>query len=617
MKILLVENDTLLGASLIKVLKVNHYAIDLAGDGQIGLDLATTVEYDSIVIDVQIPKLDGISLCRQLRSQGYRQPIVLLIGDDSDAVAIAGFDAGADDYICKPYVPEVLLARMRTLLRRSGAIAATISSQNSRATLTWGKLCLDLDSGRVTFGEQIIILTATEYKLLELLLRNPNRIFSRSAILDRLWGFDDAPTDRAINTHIKDLRKKLKAGGLSEEMIETVYGMGYRLKPAPQPPSQTEALSALARVSAEYRSALETQVTLLERAKTALLTGSLEPELRAAAKHEAHKLAGSLGLFGYPQGSKLARSIEHLLLSDRLFPPEDITRFSELVILLQQDIAKTPSTSLSSSTSASSSTHEVLAIDDDATLTERLKAEAEAWGFNLKIATNPAIARWRLAKSTPDVVLLDLSFPESEENGLTLLREISEQWADLPIIVFTSKDDLSDRLAASRLGARQFLHKSATIEQIFQAIRLVLPKPQPTAKILIVDDDPAMLALLSAMLTPWGLEIVTLSEPQHFWNVLVTTSPDLILLDLEMPQVSGLELCQVVRQDVKWGDVPILVVTAHTDTEALQQAFGVGADDFITKPVLEPELVTRILSRIERNRLQPRTENKSSTEENQ
>ena len=91
-----------------------------------------------------------------------------------------------------------------------------------------------MDSDRVTFGEQLISLTATEYNLLELLRRNPDRIFSRSAILDRLWGFDDAPTDRAINTHIKDIRKKLKAGGLTEEIIETVYGMGYRLKPFSQ-----------------------------------------------------------------------------------------------------------------------------------------------------------------------------------------------------------------------------------------------------------------------------------------------------------------------------------------------------------------------------------------------
>jgi CheY-like chemotaxis protein len=153
------------------------------------------------------------------------------------------------------------------------------------------------------------------------------------------------------------------------------------------------------------------------------------------------------------------------------------------------------------------------------------------------------------------------------------------------------------------MGARQFLHKPATTAQIFQAIAQVRTATQrSSAKVLIIDDDPEMLALLSSMLTPWGLETITLSDPQQFWKVLVTASPDLLLLDLEMPGVSGLELCQVVRQDAQRGDLPILVVTAHTDAQFLQQAFAAGADDFITKPVLGPELVTRVLSRLERIR---------------
>jgi CheY-like chemotaxis protein len=155
----------------------------------------------------------------------------------------------------------------------------------------------------------------------------------------------------------------------------------------------------------------------------------------------------------------------------------------------------------------------------------------------------------------------------------------------------------------SRLGARQFLQKPATTEQIFQAITHVLPQAQTSdTRVLIVDDDPVLIHALSALLTPWGLEVVTLTEPQRFWEVLIATEPNVLVLDLEMPLVNGLELCQVVRQDSQWGDLPILVVTAHTDAECLQQAFAAGADDFITKPVLGPELVTRVLSRIERTR---------------
>ena len=617
-KILLVEHDRLVSATLLKVLGTHHYTIDLASDGQAGLDLATIVEYDLILLDLQLPKLDGITLCRQLRSQGYHKPILLLTAKDADADVVAGFDAGADDYISKPCATEALLARMRTLLRRSKALSPGGSTQDSSANkLTWGNLCLDMDSGRVTFGKQVIPLTATEYNLLALFLRNPDRIFSRSAILDRLWGFDDAPTDRAINTHIKDVRKKLKAGGLTAEIIETVYGMGYRLKPCPPAPSSSNNpdtdrtrkpksrvgyQSAIDKVLERFRGVFDQQIALLEQAKTALLAGNLEAELQQRAKNEAHKLAGSMASFGYPEGSKLARSAEHLLMKDQPFSAEEITRVSEMVTALQQELAKPPVT-LTTSPVPTILSHRVLVVDDDTALTERLQAESETWGLRIKIAPNLTAARSRLALSMPDVMLLDLSFSETEEDGLTLLRELNSRSPNLPIIVFTGRDSLADRLAVSRLGAKQFLHKPATTEQIFRAISRVLPNPKTSeAKILIVDDDSVMLAKLSALLTPWGLDVTTLVEPQRFWEVLISTVPDLVLLDLEMPLVNGLELCQVVRQDVQWGDLPILVVTAHTDPESLQQAFAAGADDFITKPVLGPELVSRVLSRINRNR---------------
>ena len=618
-KILLVEDDTLLSATLAKVLEANHYTIDRASDGQAGLDLATAVEYDLILLDVQVPKLDGISLCRQLRSQGYRKSILMLTGNYSDADVVALFDAGADDYISKPCTPEVLLARIRTLLRRTVALSSAGAAKDSSLTLSWGNLCLDIDSGRVTFGEQLISLTATEYNLLELFLRNPDRIFSRSAILDRLWGFDDAPTDRAINTHIKDIRKKLKAGGLTEEIIETVYGMGYRLKPFSQStPSDSNnsgsddtpkhkfprgERSGIDKVLERFRGVFHQQLAVIEQAKTALLAESLEVELQQAARQEAHKLAGSMASFGYPKGSQLARSAEHLLMKDPPFTAVEITRLSEVVTALQQELAKPPVTLITSSV-PTILCHQVLVVNGNAALTEPLKAESEAWGLRIKIAPNLTVARSRLALSSPDVMLIDLSFPGTEEDGLALLRELTELTPQLPVIVFAGRDTLTDRLAVSRLGAKQFLHKPATTEEIFRAISRVLAKTQSLqAKVLIVDDDAAVLAHLSALLKPWGLEVITLTEPQRFWEMLVTTSPSLVILDLEMPQVSGLELCRVVRQDIQWGDLPILVVTAHTDAESLQQAFTVGADDFITKPVLGPELVTRVLSRIERTRL--------------
>ncbi|MBN3877392.1 MULTISPECIES: response regulator [unclassified Nostoc] len=607
MKILLVEDDVLLSTALFELLNANRYTIDIASNGQAGLELALSTEYELILLDWLIPKLDGITLCRQLRSQGYRKSILLLTGKNSNADIVAGLDAGADDYVIKPFDPEALLARIRSLLRRNGAI--------SSSTLTWGNLCLDQSAGRVTYNQQEIPLTATEYKLLELFLQNPDRIFSRAVILDRLWGFDDAPTENAVSTHIKDLRKKLKPVGLTEEFLETVYGMGYRLKPAPnrsifvmetnqdgkKKPGPKD-MTSVNRVLERFRNSFVGQVAVLEQAKTALLAGNLNEDLQQRALREAHKLAGSMGSFGYPEGSRLARKIEHLLLEDSLLSPEQISNFSQLVTALQQELTK-PAVTSTAANVPMKQTHRLLVIDDDTMLTEQLQAEADSWGIRIKVAPNLATARSLFSLKAPDAVLLDLSFTEIEEDGLILLSEIVERSPNIPVIVFTGRDSLADRLRVSRLGARQFLHKPATTEEIFQAIARVLPQPQTSeAKVLIVDDDPVILAGLSALLTPWGLEVITLSQSQQFWKVLIATSPDLVVLDLEMPIVNGLELCKVVRQDAQWGDLPILVVTAHIEPEFLQQAFAAGADDFISKPVLGPELVTRVLSRIQRTR---------------
>ncbi|MBD2203522.1 response regulator [Calothrix sp. FACHB-1219] len=609
MKILLVEDDILLSRALVELLSANNYNIDIANNGQTGLDMAILTEYQLILLDWQIPQLDGISLCKQLRSQGYNKPILLLSAKNSNVDVVTGLDAGADDYVIKPYEPEGLLARIRSLLRRSGAICSS--------KLSWGNLCLDQISGKVTYEQEIVPLSAIEYKILELFLENPNRIFSRQVILDRLWGFDDAPLENVITAHIKDIRKKLKASGLTTEMLETVYGIGYRLKPAPEvtvvnsevivdepesKPPQSQNLATVNRVLEKFRNSFRKRLAVLEEAKTALLNQNWHEDLQQQALQEAHKLAGAMGSFGYPEGSKLARQLEELIMQKSYYTDEEITQFSHLVTALQQELTKDPVT-VTTKPVPMRQTYRVLVIDDDTTLTEGLLAEADAWGLQIKIAPDLATARSRLAVAMPDVVLLDLSFPGTEEDGLSLLRELKERSPQLPIIVFTGRDNLMDRLAVFQLGASQYLHKPATIQQIMQAIAHVLPqRPTSEAKILIVDDDPVMLAGLSALLTPWGLEVTILSQPQQFWETLKANAPDLVILDLQMPIVNGLDLCQIIRQDADWGNIPILVVTAYSDAESLQQAFAAGADDFITKPVQEPELVTRIFNRIQRVR---------------
>uniref|UniRef100_A0ACD5H0P0 Response regulator transcription factor n=1 Tax=Desertifilum tharense IPPAS B-1220 TaxID=1781255 RepID=A0ACD5H0P0_9CYAN len=229
MRILLVERGVPTNAALADLLAAHNYILDVSSDGQTALQQSRAMSYALILVDESIAQPNGIELCQQLRSQGYEQPILLLTSPNTNAEIIDGLNAGADDYLIKPYHPEALLARIQGLLRCSRIPARSFPP----SALTWGNLRLDFISGKVTYNQQPIPLTATEYNLLELFLQNPDRIFSRSVILDRLWGFDDAPTEKAITTHIKDLRKKLKAGGLTEDLLETVYGIGYRLKPAP------------------------------------------------------------------------------------------------------------------------------------------------------------------------------------------------------------------------------------------------------------------------------------------------------------------------------------------------------------------------------------------------
>lgn len=603
MKILLVEDDEIEAMLLKDVLSNHHYSVDVAADGQAGLDLATSYQYDLILIDWQIPILDGVSLCRQLRSWRLQKPILLLTARSSNADIIAGLDAGADDYIAKPPDIPQLLARIRALLRRGNTCVTP-------PVLNWENLCLNPISGEVSYKKQSLPLTPKEYSLLELFLRNPERVFNRSAIIDRLWSFTDPPAESAITTHIKDLRQKLKAGGMTADIIETVYGLGYRLKSPPQQQLATEleehqqGLTKVNRVIEQYRNTFTGQVAVLAEVKTAVKSGSLSYELLQYGKQEAHKLAGSLETFGYLQGSKLARKIECLLEDFPSKEQSEALQLSQLIVTLEQELEKTP-TAITNRAIANPALNKVLVIDDDLALTLQLQAEAAKQKIQMDVVTDLTTARKIVAGVSYNAILLDLTFVNPKEDGLDLLQELVEKFPLLPVLVFTNRNSLADRVAVSRLGGRGFLSKPMSAKDILSAISQVLPHaPTAESRVMVVDDDPVALEVLANLLRPWGLEVTCLQDSQQFWDVLTATVPDLLLLDLKMPTFDGIDLCQVVRHDPQWGNLPILVVTAYTDAESIQRVFAAGADDFISKPVVGPELVTRVLSRIERVRWQ-------------
>jgi len=607
MKILVVEDDQRTASMVSEVLRSHNYIVDTITESQTALQLVQGFAYDLIILDIVLPGLDGISLCRQLRSNGYQMPILLLTVKDSSTDKVMGLDAGADDYMVKPFDVSELIARVRALLRRGSYILASV--------LTWGKLQLDTSSSKVVYEGRLLRLTATEYRLLQLFLRNPQRIFSRSMILDRLWSIAEYPGEDAVTTHIKKLRQKLKAVGMTADLIETIYGLGYRLLP---PPERAPAKSSLFSTDADRQQAenmviesvnnmwqrskesFTSQVVLFEQVIAALMTDTLSRQIQDTAKLEAHKMAGSLGSFGFNEGSRLAHEIEELLESEAI--EQQATQLQQLVSLLQQELEKPPVLSAVAPVLEQSAL--ILIIDDDRLLIEQIRQSAFALNLRVEVANSLAAGREAIAQNPPDAILLNLIFADTNDNGLTLLAELAQSKSLIPVLALTTRGSLLDRVEVARLGGRAFLHKPIAPEQILKAVTQILNQATTTeARVLIVDDDPQVLATLTDLLQPWGLDVTTLEEPQNFWEVLTTTVPDLLILDASMPTFSGILLCQVVRQDPHWGDLPIVVLTSNINADTIRQVFAAGADDYVSKPIVEPELITRIISRLKRVQL--------------
>jgi DNA-binding response OmpR family regulator len=225
MKILVIEDNESIADALAEDLADQKYVVEVAYDGQAGLDLAQSFAYDLILLDRMLPKLDGTALCQKLRAQGDQTPILMLTAKDTTDDRVVGLDAGADDYLTKPFELKELSARIRALLRRGNTTLPPI--------LEWGGLTLNPSSFEVSYQGTLIPLSPKEYNLLELFLRHPQQVFTRNQIIDHVWSFDQFPGEATVKVHIRSLRQKLKGAGCPEDIIETVYGIGYRLKAAP------------------------------------------------------------------------------------------------------------------------------------------------------------------------------------------------------------------------------------------------------------------------------------------------------------------------------------------------------------------------------------------------
>ncbi len=226
MAILIVDDDQAVRDALRRALTMQGYEVEVASDGEEGLLRlrANPIAVELLIVDVLMPRLDGLEMTRRLRADGSTVPILMLTARDQVADRVSGLEAGADDYLVKPFALEELIARVRALLRRLGA-------EETATTLNFGDLELNTGTREVRRGEDSLVLTRTEFALLELFMRNPRQVLTRSVIFDRVWGYDFGYGSNSLDVYISYLRKKTEVGGKAR-LIHTVRGVGYALREA-------------------------------------------------------------------------------------------------------------------------------------------------------------------------------------------------------------------------------------------------------------------------------------------------------------------------------------------------------------------------------------------------
>jgi two-component system, OmpR family, response regulator MprA len=222
MHVLVVEDEPAVRSSLERALKLDGHEVGLAHDGAQALNMLAGDQWDAVVLDVMMPNVDGLEVCRRMRARGDGTPVLMLTARDAVNDRVTGLDAGADDYLVKPFALEELFARLRALLRRAGA-------EPPGKVLRFSDLELHPDTYSATRGGRKIDLTRTEYQLLELFLNNPRRVMTRSIIFDRVWGYDFGPASNSLEVYIGYLRRKTEARG-EPRLLHTVRGVGYVLR---------------------------------------------------------------------------------------------------------------------------------------------------------------------------------------------------------------------------------------------------------------------------------------------------------------------------------------------------------------------------------------------------
>jgi diguanylate cyclase (GGDEF)-like protein len=370
----------------------------------------------------------------------------------------------------------------------------------------------------------------------------------------------------------------------------------------------TDAIDAQARalgiVWGRHRDEVLARVSLIEGSVDSLCRGELDDRLRGEAQRTAHMLSGSLGMFGFAHAAEAAHELE-LEFADAA--QTRAPTLSTLVAIVRRGIDTARfNPPMSRQTSQQEAVGlRMVVVDADCDRCAGIAAAARSRGMLCETGASWNDARTLCAQGAPAIVLIDLDVLEEEAGDASaLLAELSDANPPVPVLVLTDDGTFDERVRAARSGSRAFLSKSLSADELLDRAEQLQARGRLAAtRVLAVDDDPAVLDTMRAILQPHALEVFTLANPLQFWERLEEIKPELLILDVDMPEVNGLELCRTVRNDPRWSGIAVMFAAARSDAEAVELVFKAGADDYLAKPIVESELVARVSNRLERVRL--------------
>lgn len=346
----------------------------------------------------------------------------------------------------------------------------------------------------------------------------------------------------------------------------------------------------------KYRPVNLQRVGKLETAVASLLSDELTEDLRAEAAREAHKLVGAAGTFGFPEASSLAREVETYLEGEGAIGSTARVRISELVEALREIIQ-----SASTAGGVAADQEVLLIVTADKRVADGLASAAARRGL-LPVTASTFDKAWQvLERSSVRAMLLDLDEDDENPAGLSFLARSNGRFPQVPVIVLSAKDSTRGRVEVSRYGGRGFFPRHRPAHQVIDGVLQLLRLADDRARILAVDDDPAILEALRSTLRE--MNVTTLAQPDGFMETLHEVDPDMVILDVDMPEIDGLELCRLMRMDDRAAHVPVMILTAGRTTELIRAVFDAGADDYLAKPFVPEELIARVSGRIMRSRL--------------